>query len=167
MLHLLFVDDTLLLCEDSQDQMFHFKLTAHMVWSSGLKINLEKCELILIGEVVNVEELVMELGRKAGRVLSTWVGLPLGAPFISIAMCRAMEKRFRKRLSMWKRQCSSKRGDLCQFKIHYPTCQSITFPFLYSLKKIKLKLEKIQRDFLWGGGVVEKTPIGELVRHLY
>ena len=50
---------------------------------SGLKINLEKSELIPVGEVPNLEEFVEVLGCKLGYLLSTYLGLPLGAPYKS------------------------------------------------------------------------------------
>ena len=50
---------------------------------SGLKINLEKSELIPVGEVRNLEEFVEVLGCKLGYLLSTYLGLPLGAPYKS------------------------------------------------------------------------------------
>ena len=52
---------------------------------SGLKINLIKCELIPIGWVENLEELAFELGCKVGMLLTSQLGLPLGAPHDSLA----------------------------------------------------------------------------------
>ena len=46
----------------------------------GLKINLEKSELIPIRDVSNLEELVGILGCKAGALPTTYLGPPLGAP---------------------------------------------------------------------------------------
>lgn len=48
---------------------------------SSLKINLKKGELILIGEVANVEDLAIELGCRVGNLSFTYLGLPLDAPF--------------------------------------------------------------------------------------
>ena len=48
---------------------------------SNLKINVEKSELFPIGEVANVEVLVVELGCRVGNLLSTHLGLPSGTPF--------------------------------------------------------------------------------------
>lgn len=48
---------------------------------SGLKINLEKSELILVGRVPIMEELVDILGCKVGSLPSKYLGLPLGATF--------------------------------------------------------------------------------------
>ena len=63
--HLLFVDDTLVFYEASQDQMTY--LSRLLMWfeaCSGLRINLEKSKLILMGRVHNIEDLALELGVK-------------------------------------------------------------------------------------------------------
>ena len=54
--HLLFVDDTLVFSGASQDQMTYLSWT--LMWFniiSGLRINLDKNELISVGCVENVE----------------------------------------------------------------------------------------------------------------
>ncbi|RVW48793.1 hypothetical protein CK203_076067 [Vitis vinifera] len=78
----------------------------------GLRVNLEKSELILVGRVENVEELADEFGYKVGKLPSTYLGMPLGAPFKFAATWDGIEERFRKRLVMWKRQYISKGGGL-------------------------------------------------------
>ena len=77
---------------------------------SGLKINLEKIELIPIGEVPNLEELAKVLGCKVCSLPSTYLGLPLGAPYKSSRVWEGVEERFQKRLASWKRQYLSKGG---------------------------------------------------------
>ena len=68
---------------------------------SGLKANLEKSELIPIGRVENVEELADEFGYKVGNLPpSTYLGMPLGAPFKSVGAWDGKEERFRKKLAM-------------------------------------------------------------------
>ena len=67
---------------------------------SGRKVNLDKSELI---PVANVEELVSELGCKVESLPSTYLGMPSGAPFKSVASWDVVEERFCKRLAMWKR----------------------------------------------------------------
>ena len=51
----------------------------------GLKVNLDKSELIPVCNVDNVEELASELGCKVGSLPSLYLGMPLGAPFKSMA----------------------------------------------------------------------------------
>ena len=78
-----------------------------------LKINLDQSELMIPTSRVNhVEELVLELGCKEDKLPATYLGLPLVAPFRSVAAWDGVEERFRKRLSMWKRQYISKGGRL-------------------------------------------------------
>ncbi|KAJ9681586.1 hypothetical protein PVL29_020449 [Vitis rotundifolia] len=85
--HLLFADDMLVFCEESSDQMTY--LSWLLMWfeaCSGLRINLEKSELILMGRVHDIEGLALELGCKVGGLPSSYLGLPLGAPFNSLAV---------------------------------------------------------------------------------
>ena len=100
--HLLFSDDTLVFVKDDQNQLTF--LCWLLMWfeaMSGLKINLEKSELIPLGRVENAEMLVAELGCKVGRLPSTYLGLPLGARYKSVRVWDGVEK-VRKRLALWK-----------------------------------------------------------------
>ncbi|RVW12610.1 hypothetical protein CK203_113167 [Vitis vinifera] len=71
---------------------------AILLTSLGLKVNLDKNELIPVGNVENVEELASELGCKVGSLPSTYLGMSLGAPFKSVAVWDGVEERFCKRL---------------------------------------------------------------------
>ena len=48
---------------------------------SGLHINLAKSELVPVGEVLNMGELVALLGCRQSSLPMTYLGLPLGAKF--------------------------------------------------------------------------------------
>ena len=67
---------------------------------SGLKVNLDKSDLILVGRVENMDDLACELGCKVGSLPSTYLGMPLGAPFNSVVAWDGIEERFYKRLAM-------------------------------------------------------------------
>ena len=56
-----------------------------------------------------VNKLVSELWCKEGSLPSTYLGLPLGAPFKSMAIWDRVEERFHKRLFLWKGNSSLKR----------------------------------------------------------
>ncbi|RVW53935.1 hypothetical protein CK203_073000 [Vitis vinifera] len=63
--HLLFADDTLVFCEASENQMVH--LSWLLMWFeaiSGLRINLDKSEILPVGRVENSENLALEAGCK-------------------------------------------------------------------------------------------------------
>ena len=74
--HLLFVNDTLVFYQDSMEQMIFLRWI--LVWFealSGLKINLDKSYILLVGDV---ERLACELGCKVGELPTTYIGLPFG-----------------------------------------------------------------------------------------
>ncbi|RVW78519.1 putative mitochondrial protein [Vitis vinifera] len=96
--HLLFADDTLVFCEASEDQMVY--LNWLLMWFeaiSGLRINLDKSEILSVGRVENLETLALEAGCKVGRLPSSYLGIPLGVNHKSVAVWDGVEERFRKR----------------------------------------------------------------------
>ena len=109
--HLLYDDDTLIFCEANKYQLKY--LSWILMWFealSGLKINLNKNEIIPIGPVDNAEELAIELGCKTGSFPTSYLGLPLGAKHKAVGVWNSIEERFRKRLATWKIQYISKGG---------------------------------------------------------
>lgn len=73
-----------------------------------------------------------------------------------LAISDGVEERFRNRLAFCKRQYISKGGRL----ILIPSMLSNMLIYLFSLlhipRKLRLRSEEIQRDFLWEGGSLEK-----------
>ena len=157
--HLLYADDTVLFCEANSEQLMYLGWT--LMWFevySGLKINLSKSEIIPVGRVDHVEMLASELGCGVGSLTTTYLGLPLGAPHKAMRVWDTIEEIFRKRLASWKRQYISKEGRLTLIR---SPLSSLPIYFLSLFRMPKLvcsKLEKIQRDFLWGGGNLERKP---------
>ncbi|RVW86558.1 hypothetical protein CK203_045693 [Vitis vinifera] len=124
---------------------------------SGLRVNLEKIELIPVGRVENVKELADEFGYKVGKLPSTYLGMPLGAPFKSVAAWDGIEERFRKRLTMWKRQYISKGGRITLIRSTLSNF-SIYFMSIFQLPRVvRMRLEQIQKDFLWVVGLLSKN----------
>ncbi|RVX22063.1 putative ribonuclease H protein [Vitis vinifera] len=157
--HLLFADDTLVFCQASQHQLTY--LSWLLMWFeavSGMRINLDKSELIPVGRVVDIDDLAFDFGCKVGSLPSTYLGLPLGAPFKSVAVWDGVEKRFRKRLSMWKRQYLSKGGRATLIRSTLSNLPIYSMSVLRLPSSIRRRLEQIQRDFLWGGGSLERKP---------
>ena len=76
---LLFADDTLVMCNADINQMFLHLILSWFKIVSGLKIHLDKSELVPVGVVPNFEMLVDALGYKQGSLPMKYLGLPLGA----------------------------------------------------------------------------------------
>ena len=75
--HLLFTDDTIVFCEAKKEHLTH--LSWILLWfeaASGLRINLVKSEIIPVGEVEKIVEMVVELGCKVGQLPSAYLGAP-------------------------------------------------------------------------------------------
>ena len=119
---------------------------AHLSWVLmwfevifGLKINLDKSEIIPVGKVENLEVLALELGCK-GKLSFVYLGLPLGAPHKLVAVCDGVEERLRKRLALWKRQYISKGGRLTLIRSTLSNMLIYYMSILCMLRSVRLRL---------------------------
>ena len=151
--HLLYADDTLIFCEADLEQ-FKF-LSWILMWfeaMSGLKINLAKSEIIPIGPVTNLVELASELGCNIGSFPTSYLALPLGAKHKALGVWDSIEERYRKRLAAWKTQYISKGGRIMLIRNTLSSLPIYHLSLFCMPKKVCARLERIQRQFLWGGG---------------
>ena len=162
--HLLYADDTLLFCEADNDQLKYLSWT--LMWFkavSGLKINLNKSEIIPIGTVANLKELASELGCKVGSLPTSYLGLPLGAKHKALSVWDLVEERFWKRLASWKIQYISKGGRVTLIRSALSSLPIYHLSLFRMPLKVCARLERIQRQFFWGGSDLEKkSSSGEL-----
>ena len=93
-----------------------------------------------------------------GAIPTTYLGIPLEAPYKFSKVWEGVEERFQKRLAWWKRQYLSKgrrqtliKSTLSSLPIYYMSLFVIP-------KRVATRLEKIKRDFLWGGGALVNKP---------
>ena len=155
--HLLYADDTLIFCEDDIEQLKF--LSWILMWfeaMSGLKINLSKSEIIPIGPVNNLVELASELGCNIGSLPTSYLGLPLGAKHKALGVWDPIEERFRKRLAAWKSQYISKGGRITLIRSTLSSLPIYHLSLFRMPQKVCVRLERIQRQFLWGGSATEK-----------
>ncbi|RVW92610.1 hypothetical protein CK203_039397 [Vitis vinifera] len=129
-----------------------------LVPKKGLRINLDESEILPMGRVENIEMLALELGCKVGALPSTYLGLPLGAPHKSMAVWDGVEERIWNRLALWKRQFMSKGERITLIRSTLVSMSIYLMSLMRMPRVVKLRLKQIQRDFLWGGGALEKRP---------
>ena len=80
--HLLFADDTLVFCDADINHIIALReILSRFEEVSRLKINLGKFELVPVGDVHNLHELVEILGCREFALPLKYLGLPLGATF--------------------------------------------------------------------------------------
>ncbi|RVW59240.1 LINE-1 reverse transcriptase-like [Vitis vinifera] len=150
--HLLFADDTIIFCEARKENMtFLSWILAWFEAASGLRINLAKSELIPVGEVEEIEEMAVELGCRVGSLPNVYLGLPLGVPHKASSMWDGVEEKTRRRLALWKRQYISKGGRVTLIKSTLASMPIYQLSLFRMPKMVARRLEKLQRDFLWGG----------------
>ena len=77
-MHLLFANDTLVMCNADINQMFVHLILSWFEIVSRLKIHLDKFELVPVGVVPNFEMLVDALGCKQASLPMKYLGLSLG-----------------------------------------------------------------------------------------
>ena len=105
---LLFVDDTPIFCDANIDQILILRMM--LIWfeaMSGLKVNLDKFELVAVGAVHNMDlldefELVAVLGCKQGSLPMKYLGLPLGAKFKDKSIWNPILEKMERKLASWK-----------------------------------------------------------------
>ena len=151
--HLFFADDTVVLCEANKDHLTHSSWI--LFWfevASDLRINLDKSEIIPVGMVEEIDELTAELGCKVGLLPSQYLGLPLEA----LSMWDGVEEKMRRRLALWKRKYISKGGRITFIKSTLASMPIYHMSLFRMPKIVARRLEKVQRDFLWGGGNLER-----------
>ena len=115
--HLLFADDTLIMCGVELDQLWYLRSVS--IWFqvvSTLKINLSKSELVPVGSIPNVTALASILGCRVSALPLMYLGLPLRASFKKKTIWNAVVEKVEKRLAGWKRIYLSKGGRLTLIK---------------------------------------------------
>jgi hypothetical protein len=119
--------------------------------ATGLRVNMSKSEMVPVGEVPNLSNLAESLCYHIGKLLLSYLGMPLGALYKVTVVWNPILEKMECRLSGWQKLYLSKGGRLTLLR---STLSSLPTYFL-SLFTIPIsvahRIEKLQRDFLWGG----------------
>lgn len=119
----------------------------------GLKINLWKFELVLVGDLSNVEVFVGTLGCKVFKLPMSYLCFPLVSAFKEMVVWNSMlgkiernswQVGLEKNVPLQGRPSDANKKHLIQPPNLIPNCHSLEGACC---------IEKLQRDFLWGVGL--------------
>lgn len=109
MCHLLYVYDALVFCEANLNHLRCLRvLFLCFEAASGLKMNLDKSKLVLVGHVDNVTRLADILEYKVSFLPRKYLGLPLGASLKEKSIWDGVIEKTEQRLAGCKLMYSSK-----------------------------------------------------------
>ena len=152
--HLLFVDDTVLFCDASKEQILSIRLVLTCFQAfTGLKVNMGKSEIVPIGKVCNIQSLAYIFQCRVGSLPMIYLGMPFGSLYKTASIWNLILERMEKKLLGWKRLYLSKGGKLTLLKSTLSSLSTYYISLFTIPKAVANRLERIQRNFLWGSSV--------------
>ena len=98
--HLLFVDDTIVLCDAAPKQVFHIrKVLSCFEAITGLHVNLAKSEMVPVGVVDSMQPLADLLCCRIGVLPMLYLGMPLGAQYKALNVWNFVLEKIERRLA--------------------------------------------------------------------
>jgi len=150
--HLLFADDTLVFCEANPSHLRYLRVLLLCFEAvSSLKVNLARSLLVPVGNVDNVVELAVILGCGTSSLPLKYLGMPLGACYKAKSIWDGIVVKMERCLATWKRLYLSKGGRVTLIKSILSNLLTYFLSLSPILARVANRIEKLQRDLLWGG----------------
>ncbi|GJT83625.1 putative RNA-directed DNA polymerase, eukaryota, reverse transcriptase zinc-binding domain protein [Tanacetum coccineum] len=154
--HFQFADDALILGKwsiENAKNLFHLLRCFHM--SSGLKVNFNKSKFFSVGvNDVQTHNFASILCCQPSTLPCTYLGLPLGSNMNKSCNWKPILDKFHKRLTSWRSRNISYGGRLTLLKSVLGALGTYFFSLFKAPKCVINNLEKLRRNFFWGGSLV-------------
>ncbi|GKV14960.1 hypothetical protein SLEP1_g25758 [Rubroshorea leprosula] len=151
--HLQFADDTLFMGEATENNIWTVKcIMRAFELVSGLKVNYRKSSLIGINTDDEwIEKMAWLLSCKTDVLPCKYLGVPLGANPRRLVTWKPLIETFRRKLSAWKGRFLSLGGRITLINSMLSSLPVFLMSFYLLPKQVIYELDKIRRNFLWGG----------------
>ena len=150
----MFANDTILLCDVDVEQILHIRLLLLCFQAmTGLKVNVQKSEMVPIGEVDDVHALAKILGCRVGTLPMSCLGMPLGASHNSPSIWNPILEKIERKLAGWKKLYLSKGGRLMLLKSMLSSLPTYFLSLFTISTYMANRIAKLQRDFLWSDSI--------------
>uniref|UniRef100_A0A2N9FDH1 Reverse transcriptase domain-containing protein n=1 Tax=Fagus sylvatica TaxID=28930 RepID=A0A2N9FDH1_FAGSY len=126
--HLLFADDTIVFCDAELEQLLHLRMV-----------------------LLCFEAVTGSLCCRIGSLPMSYLGLPLGASFKASSVWNPILEKIERRLAGWKKLYLSKGGRITLLKSTLASLPTYYLSLFTIPKHVAARIEKLQRNFLWGG----------------
>ncbi|GJZ22493.1 putative RNA-directed DNA polymerase [Tanacetum coccineum] len=151
--HLQFADDALIMGKwslENAKNLCRILQCFHM--PSGLKVNFHKSKFFGVGVTYNETERFASILRFQPSTLPcTYLGLPIGSNMNKSSNWKPVIDKFHKKLTSWKVRSLSYSGRLTLFKSVLRALGTYFFSLFKAPKCVINYLEKLRRNFIWGG----------------
>ena len=142
--HLLFADDTILVCHASREQLLSIRLVLSCFQAfTGLKVNVGKSEIVPAGEDNSLDALANILQCRVGSLPMKYLGMPLGTSFKTTSIWNPILEKIKKKLYRWKRLYLSKGGRLMLLKSTLSSLPTYFLSLFTIPKSMAARLESI------------------------
>ncbi|CAN0921774.1 Transposon TX1 uncharacterized 149 kDa protein [Linum grandiflorum] len=150
--HILYADDAMLFCDASIEQV-RMLAAALICFESitGLRVNLHKSSMFVIGEVLDASVLASIFGCQIEDFPTTYLGLPLGDLGNKARVWDPVIYNLEKRLEGWKAKFLSLGARVTLLQSVLSNLPVYFMSMFKAPTSVIARVEKMQRRFLWAG----------------
>ena len=149
-----FADDTILCLQDDLDNAQNIKFLLYLhEGMSGLKINFDKSEVIMVDQDPEKSSIFSEMFNcSIGKWPIKYLGVPVSGSRLRVADCIPLVEKINKRLDGWKGSSLSLGGRLTLLNACLSSIPIYCMSMSLLHKTIIKKIDVIRKRFFWQGG---------------